>query len=152
LTHYFHGGGPGVAETLRDQMLARFPGLKVAGLFAPPFRPLDSAEAGLLRADVARVRPDVIWVGLGTPKQERFMAEFAPDLDAGLLIGVGSAFDFHAGLRRPAPRWIRRNRLEWLFRLAGEPRRLGPTHLRNQLLFAARLFLQATRLRPYPLE
>jgi N-acetylglucosaminyldiphosphoundecaprenol N-acetyl-beta-D-mannosaminyltransferase len=151
LTHYFYGGGPGVAETLRDRMVARFPGIQVAGLFTPPFRPLDPVEARVLREDVARARPDVIWVGLSTPKQERFMAEFAPELEAGLLVGVGSAFDLQAGLRRPAPRWMRRNRLEWLFHLAGQPSRLGPK-LRAQLLFAARLFLQATRLRRYPLD
>lgn len=80
------------------------------------------------------------------------MAEFAPQLDAGVLIGVGAAFDFHAGLKRQAPRWMQRSGLEWLFRLGSEPRRLGPRYLRNNPLFAARLFLQVARLRNYPLE
>lgn len=80
------------------------------------------------------------------------MAEFAPQLDAGVLIGVGAAFDFHAGLKRQAPRWMQHSGLEWLFRLGSEPRRLGPRYLRNNPLFAARLLLQATGLRNYPLE
>lgn len=152
LKHYFYGGGPGVADTLRDRLVARFPGLEVAGTFAPPFRPLNENEAAGLREDVARSRPDVMWVGLSTPKQERFMAEYAPQLDAGVLIGVGAAFDFHAGLKRQAPRWMQRSGLEWLFRLGSEPRRLGPRYLRNNPLFAVRLLLQTTGLRNYPLE
>ena len=152
LKHYFYGGGPGVADTLRDRLVARFPGLEVVGTFAPPFRALDETEAAGLREAVARSRPDVVWVGLSTPKQERFMAEFAPQLDAGVLIGVGAALDFHAGLKRQAPRWMQRSGLEWLFRLGSEPRRLGPRYLRNNPLFAARLLLQATGLRNYPLE
>ena len=152
LTHYFYGGGPDVAETLKEKLAARFPGLQVVGTFSPPFRALEPEESATWRAEIARVRPDVIWVGLSTPKQERFMAELAGELDAGVLVGVGAAFDFHAGLKRQAPRWMQRSGLEWLFRLCTEPRRLGARYLRNNPLFLARLLLQATGLRKYPLE
>jgi len=152
LRHYFFGGAPGVAAALRNRLTARLPNLAIVGAFTPPFRPLDASEAAALRNDIARNRPDVVWVGLGTPKQERFMAEYAPQLDAGVLIGVGAAFDFHAGLKPQAPRWIQRSGLEWLFRMCSEPRRLGPRYLRNNPLFLSRLLLQATGRRKYPLE
>ncbi len=152
LTHYFYGGNPGVADELSSRLTDRFPGLAVVGTFTPPFRPLNAAETAALRTDVARTRPDVIWVGLGTPKQERFMAEFAPQLAAGVLIGVGAAFDFHSGRVRQAPRWMQRSGLEWLFRLGSEPRRLGPRYLKTNPLFVLRALAQLTGLRRYPLD
>src|SRR5204863_7876347 len=96
----------------RRNLVARFPGLKVVGTFTPPFRALEPHELAALRADVSRTRPDVIWVGLSTPKQERFMAAHWRMLDAGLLIGVGAAFDFHTGRVRQGPRWRQRRGLE----------------------------------------
>lgn len=151
LTHYFYGGAPGVAEQLGARLAARFPGLRVAGSFTPPFRALTPEELSALRADVARTRPDVIWVGLSTPKQERFMAAHAPLLDAGVLIGVGAAFDFHTQRVRQAPRWMQRSGLEWFFRACSEPRRLGPRYLRNNPRFLLHLALQRLGLRKYPL-
>jgi len=124
LTHYFFGGAPGVADELKQKLCARFQP-RGRRTFTPPFRPLDASELARWRADVARTRPDVVWVGLGTPKQEHFMAEHWSSLDAGVLIGVGAAFDFHSGRVRQAPRWIQRSGFEWLFRLCTEPRRLG---------------------------
>lgn len=152
LRHFLFGGRPGVAEELRARLIARFPGLEVVGVQTPPFRPLEAAESAALQAEVARLRPDVIWVGLSTPKQERFMASHWRSLDAGVLIGVGAAFDFHAGRVRQAPPWIRRSGLEWLFRLATEPRRLGPRYLRVTPLFALRALAQRLGLRRYPIE
>ena len=151
LKHYFYGGAPGVAELLREKLCARFPGLEVVGTYTPPYRPLNPDEAAALRADVARTRPDIIWVGLGTPKQERFMAENWQTLDAGLLIGVGAAFDFHSGRVRQAPRWMQRCGLEWFFRLCSEPRRLGPRYLKTNPLFALRIAAQKTGLKKYPM-
>jgi N-acetylglucosaminyldiphosphoundecaprenol N-acetyl-beta-D-mannosaminyltransferase len=151
LTHYFFGGAPGVAEKLKQKLCARFPGLAVAGTFTPPFRPLDDAELATFRADVTRTQPDVIWIGLSTPKQERFMAEHWRALDAGVLIGVGAAFDFHSGRVTQAPRWIQRSGLEWLFRLGREPRRLAARYLRNNPRFTWLLLLQRSGLRKYPL-
>jgi N-acetylglucosaminyldiphosphoundecaprenol N-acetyl-beta-D-mannosaminyltransferase len=151
LRHYFYGGTPGVAEELREKLCARFPGLEVVGTFTPPFRPLDTTETSALRTDVARTRPDVIWVGLSTPKQERFMAAHGQTLEAGVLIGVGAAFDFHAGRVRQAPRWIRHSGFEWLFRLCTEPRRLGPRYLKTNPLFALRVLAQKSGLKKYPI-
>ncbi len=149
--HFFYGGAPGVAEELSAKLRARFPGLEVVGTYSPPFRPLNEDEAARLRADVARTRPDLMWIGLSTPKQERFMAEYAPQLEAGLLLGVGAAFDFHTGRVVQAPRWMQRSGLEWLFRLGTEPRRLGPRYLRNNPRFLWRVLLQRLGWRKYPL-
>jgi N-acetylglucosaminyldiphosphoundecaprenol N-acetyl-beta-D-mannosaminyltransferase len=152
LTHYFYGGVPGVAEELRTRLTARFPGLRVVGASTPPFRPLTAAEAAALQDEVARTRPDVLWVGLSTPKQERFMAAHAATLDTGLLVGVGAAFDFHAGRVRQAPRWIQRSGGEWLFRLCLEPRRLGPRYLKANPRFVLGVFAQLCGLHRHPLE
>ena len=152
LRHYFYGGHPGVADTLREKLVARFPGLEVAGTFTPSFQPFDANELAARRADVARCAPDVIWVGLGTPKQELFMARHAPTLDAGVLIGVGAAFDFNSGRVRQAPPWIRGSGFEWLFRFAMSPRRLGWRYLKTNPLFLAHLFAQKTGLKKYRID
>jgi N-acetylglucosaminyldiphosphoundecaprenol N-acetyl-beta-D-mannosaminyltransferase len=152
LTHYFFGGVPGVAQKLRTELTARFPGLRVVGTHAPPFRELTPGEFARLQADVAEKKPDLIWVGLSTPKQERFMAGAWARLDAGLLIGVGAAFDFHSGLVRQAPRWMQHSGLEWLFRLCTEPRRLWKRYLVHNPLFVLRALAQWTGLQRYPLE
>jgi N-acetylglucosaminyldiphosphoundecaprenol N-acetyl-beta-D-mannosaminyltransferase len=147
LRHYFFGGHPGVADDLQARMEARYPGVTIAGAMSPPFRALDAGELEAFRTEIGRLRPDVIWVGLGTPKQEKFMAEHWRQLDAGVLIGVGAAFDFHSGRVRQAPRWIRGSGFEWLFRFAMEPRRLGWRYLRTNPLFIAYVAAQAARLR-----
>ncbi len=152
LRHFFYGGKPGVADELKAKLQARFPGLEVVGTYTPPFRPLEEGERSTLRAEIARLRPDVIWVGLSTPKQERFMAEYAPLLEAGVLIGVGAAFDFHSGRVRQAPRWIQRSGLEWFFRLCTEPRRLGPRYIKTNPLFVWRILGQKMGLRRYTLD
>lgn len=152
LRHYFCGGRPGVAASLAAKLSARFPGLLVAGTAAPSTGDLPSAEFDALHADIQRTRPDVIWVGLGTPRQERFMARYAPSFGAGLLVGVGAAFDFHSGRIRQAPRWIQRSGFEWLFRLGTEPRRLAPRYLRTNPLFVLRLAAQKLGLVRYPLD
>jgi N-acetylglucosaminyldiphosphoundecaprenol N-acetyl-beta-D-mannosaminyltransferase len=150
-THFFYGGAEGVAEQLRGRIEERFRGLKVVGTYTPPFRPLNEAEASELIARVHALRPDIIWVGLSTPKQEQFMAEFAPKFPGALLLGVGAAFDFHTGRVRQAPRWIQRSGFEWLFRLCTEPRRLWRRYLSNNPRFLAALFCQWTGLKKFPL-
>jgi len=151
-THFLYGGGEGVAQELQRRLEARFPGLRVVGTYTPPFRALNAAEIEDLTRRVARVKPDIFWVGLSTPKQERFMAEFWRRLDATLMIGVGAAFDFHAGRVRQAPRWMQRSGLEWFFRLCCEPRRLWRRYLTNNPLFIARILGQFTGLRRYSLD
>lgn len=134
---YFYGGADGVPEALADALSARFPGLRVAGTFSPPFRPLTTAEADVVVQAINGSGADLVWVGLSTPKQERWMAEFRDRLDAPVLLGVGAAFDFHTGRVRQAPPLMQRNGLEWAFRLAMEPRRLWRRYLSNNPRFVA---------------
>jgi N-acetylglucosaminyldiphosphoundecaprenol N-acetyl-beta-D-mannosaminyltransferase len=150
--HFFYGGTPGVAEELRGKLTARFPKLQTVGCYTPPFRPLNTEEEKELRVMIHVAKPDIMWVGLSTPKQEKFMAEFLPKLDVTLMIGVGAAFDFHAGRVRQAPRWMQRSGLEWLFRVACEPRRLGKRYLKNNPLFAWKIAGQLSGLKKYSLE
>jgi len=128
----------------------KFPKLEVVGTFTPPFRTLNADEEKSLSAQVGAARPDIFWVGLSTPKQEKFMAEFLPKLDATLMIGVGAAFDFHSGRVRQAPRWMQRSGLEWFYRLCCEPRRLARRYFRNNPLFVWSFFRQLTGLKKYP--
>ena len=123
-SHFLYGGAHGVADQLELSLRRHFPAIRIVGTCTPPFRPLNKAEERDLSETIARVRPDIFWVGLSTPKQERFMAEYLPRLDTTLMIGVGAAFDFLAGTKRQAPKWMQRHALEWLFRLYSEPRRL----------------------------
>jgi N-acetylglucosaminyldiphosphoundecaprenol N-acetyl-beta-D-mannosaminyltransferase len=151
LRHYFYGGAPGVADILRAQLTARFPSLDVVGTFSPPYRSLNAAEVADFRAEIAHLCPDVIWIGLGSPKQEIFMAGHWATLDAAVLIGVGAAFDFHSGRVRQAPRWIQRSGFEWLFRFCTEPRRLAGRYFKTNPLFALHVLAQRTGLKKYPL-
>jgi len=128
--HFFYGGAEGVAKSLCARLARRYPGLAIAGSHSPPFRELSEAEEESLARDIERTRPDVVWVGLGCPKQERWIARNRPRLSAPVLIGVGAGFDFLAGSARRAPLWIQRSGFEWLFRLACEPRRLWPRYSR----------------------
>jgi N-acetylglucosaminyldiphosphoundecaprenol N-acetyl-beta-D-mannosaminyltransferase len=149
--HFFYGGANGTAQTLTRRLLERFPKLQIVGAYEPPFRPLNGPEQQELREKIRAARPDVIWVGLSTPKQERFMAHYLDQLDVTLMFGVGAAFDFHAGKIRQAPKWMQRSGLEWFFRFCCEPRRLWKRYLKNNPLFMARIFCQVTGLRKFPL-
>ncbi len=151
-THFFYGGAPGVADALKERLENKFPGLRVVGTYSPPFKPLSADEERDLVQRVAALKPDLFWVGLSTPKQEKFMAQFWDKLDATLFFGVGAAFDFHTGRVRQAPRWMQRSGLEWLFRLGCEPRRLWKRYLKNNPLFVFRSFCQLTGLKRYPLD
>lgn len=150
--HFFYGGAAGVAEELKAKLEKRFPGMQVVGTYTPPFRALTAEEERELAGLVAGAKPDLFWVGLSTPKQERFMATYLPKLDARLMIGVGAAFDFHAGKVKQAPRWIQRSGLEWAYRVWQEPRRLWKRYARNNPLFVMRTLLQKTGLRKYSLD
>ncbi len=149
LTHFFYGAAPGTADALAQKLQTRFPGLRIAGTHTPPFRELTDAEAAALEAKICALRPSFFWVGLSTPKQEKFMAAFAPRLDTGIMLGVGAAFDFLSGRVRQAPRWMQRSGLEWLFRLCSEPRRLAPRYFKNNPLFLLRLLAEKTGLKKY---
>lgn len=151
-TNFFLGGAEGVADELKHKMVHRFPGLQVVGTYCPPFRPLTTEERAALVHRVNELRPDMVWVGLGAPKQDLFMAEYHNELHTKVMIGVGAAFDFHTGRVRQAPRWMMHAGLEWGFRLCMEPRRLAPRYLRNNPAFLWHIFMQQTGLRRYPLE
>jgi N-acetylglucosaminyldiphosphoundecaprenol N-acetyl-beta-D-mannosaminyltransferase len=150
--HFLFGGMAGVAEELRVKLTARFPKLQIVGCYTPPFRPLNAKEEKELQEMIRAAKPDIMWIGLSTPKQEKFMAEFLPKLDVTLLIGVGAAFDFHAERVKQAPRWMQRSGLEWLFRMVSEPHRLGKRYLKNTPLFAWKIAGQLSGLKKYPLE
>lgn len=149
--HFFYGGGEGVAELLAARMRQRFPGLQVAGTYTPPFRPLAPAEDAKIVEHINASGADIVWVGLSTPKQERWMAQHVGRLNAPVLIGVGAAFDFHAGLKRQAPRWMQRSGLEWTFRFITEPRRLAWRYFKNNPRFVVWSAAQYFGLRRYDL-
>lgn len=122
---YLYGGRSKQAlALLTDRLGERFPGLRIAGGFSPPFRPLTTEEQEQVVTEIDGSGAKVVWVGTGQPKQELWMSEMRPRLAAPLLVGVGAAFDFHAGIVSQAPGWMQRNGLEWIYRLSREPRRL----------------------------
>jgi len=147
--HFFYGGEPGVADRLAASLKARFPGLNVVGTCSPPFRPLSAEENDEMVEMIDRAAPDVLWVGLGTPKQERWTHEYKSRLRVPVLVGVGAAFDMLSGRRRQAPRLIREHGLEWFFRLVQEPRRLWRRYLVYGSRFIVYLLLESLRLKNF---
>lgn len=133
--NFFYGGGEGTADLLRAVLTDQHPGLQVVGTLTPPFRAPTAEEDAAFVAAINASRPDIVWVGLSTPKQERWMASHRHLLECPVLIGVGAAFDFLSGGKTQAPPWMQRNGLEWLYRFATEPRRLGGRYLRNNPAF-----------------
>lgn len=133
--HFFYGGAPGIADRLAARMRARYPGVEIVGTYSPPFRPLTDEEDDDVVRMLEASGADCIWVGLGSPRQEHWLAEHRDRLSAPLLLAVGAAFDFHAGSKRRAPRLMQRTGTEWLFRLASEPRRLIGRYVRTNTLF-----------------
>jgi N-acetylglucosaminyldiphosphoundecaprenol N-acetyl-beta-D-mannosaminyltransferase len=150
-SHFLCGGANGVAERLEISLRRRFPDIRIVGTYTPPFRPLNQAEQTSLQQTIARLRPDIVWVGLSTPKQERFMAEYLPRLDCTLMIGVGAAFDFHTGRLKDSPQWVKRLGLQWLHRLVQEPTRLWKRYLINNPIFLALAALQLMGIRRFNL-
>lgn len=150
--HFLYGGAEGVPERLATSLQRRSPGLEIVGTYSPPFRPLTEQEDEWIVQMINKANPDIIWVGLSTPKQERWMAAHVGRLTAPVLIGVGAAFDFHASLKKQAPRWMQRSGLEWFFRLVSEPRRLWRRYLLGNPRFVVNVILQRTGMRHFPLE
>lgn len=145
--HFLYGAGPGVADELAEKLRSRFPDIQIVGTYSPPYGDLTEDEATETAAMINEARPDIVWVGLSTPKQERWMANFRQRLEAPVLIGVGAAFDMHSGRVRQAPAWIRRLGFEWLFRLAVEPRRLWRRYLVAIPTFLVRIARRPPRLK-----
>jgi N-acetylglucosaminyldiphosphoundecaprenol N-acetyl-beta-D-mannosaminyltransferase len=149
--HFFYGGAPGVAQRLSARLVARFPRLQVAGAYMPPFRPITEDEDRAITNSINAAGPEIVWVGLSTPKQERWMAGHVGKLNAPVLVGIGAAFDFLSGSKPHAPRWIQRSGFEWLFRLATEPRRLWRRYIQYPY-FLWLVLGQMLGLKHYPLD
>jgi N-acetylglucosaminyldiphosphoundecaprenol N-acetyl-beta-D-mannosaminyltransferase len=175
-THFLYGAAEETLRKLKTNLEARFPGIQIVGTFAPPFRPLTEEEELELRKKVAACKPDFFWVGLSTPKQEKFMAShdsrllelgssdnnleastLKPEpsasrypLDCGILLGVGAAFDIHAGNHKDAPAWVKKSGFHWAFRLCKEPKRLWRRYFDIVPRFIALSCLQLSGIRKYP--
>ena len=149
--HFLYGGKQGVPELLAKQLKILFPDICIVGTYSPPFRPLTEGEDKEIIQKINHANADIVWVGLSTPKQEKWMAAHINKLNAPVLIGVGAAFDFHAGIKKQAPRWMQRSGLEWLFRLLNEPRRLWRRYLIYNPQFLWLIILQWLGLKEYNL-
>jgi N-acetylglucosaminyldiphosphoundecaprenol N-acetyl-beta-D-mannosaminyltransferase len=133
---FLYGGrNQGALVQLALNLRRRYPGIKIVGGYSPPFRDLDSDEQATIAKEINRSGAEVVWVGIGQPKQEKWMAQMHGSLTAPVLIGVGAAFDFHAGLVPQAPAWMQSVGLEWAYRLMHEPRRLWRRYARYNPLF-----------------
>jgi N-acetylglucosaminyldiphosphoundecaprenol N-acetyl-beta-D-mannosaminyltransferase len=148
LRFYLYGGrNQGALVQLALNLRQSHPGVKIVGGYSPPHRPLTDEERSAVIDEINHARADVVWVGIGVPKQEKWMAEMRPHLEAPVLIGVGAAFDFHAGLVPQAPFWLQEAGLEWAYRLAHEPRRLWKRYLRYNPRFMASFASQLSEYR-----
>lgn len=152
LRHFLYGATAETLEQLQARLLAKFPQARIVGSYAPPFRQLSMQEEADIADRLNRSDADIIWVGLSSPKQELWMARMRDRLEAPMLIGVGAAFDFHAGLKRQAPRVIQRSGFEWAFRLLCEPRRLWRRYALVVPTFISLTAFQRLGLRKFPIE
>ena len=148
--HFLWGGGDGVVDILKDKLEERHPGVNIVGAVTPPFRPLDEEEERELLRQIQQTRPHFFWVGLSTPKQERFMASFLGkyrkelmfEHQGFLMFGVGAAFDFQAGIVQECPSWLRGSGFEWFYRMCKNPKRLAGRYLKNNPRFIVKIIAQ----------
>jgi N-acetylglucosaminyldiphosphoundecaprenol N-acetyl-beta-D-mannosaminyltransferase len=138
--HFFYGGAPGIPEKLAENLRSRFSGLQVVGTYSPPFRPLNPGDEQEIVDVINAAAPDVLWVGLSTPKQEKWMHAHRDRLRVPVLVGVGAAFDINSGMKQQAPAWMREHGMEWLFRLFQEPQRLW----RRYILYGSEFIFYVT--------
>lgn len=150
-SHFLYGGKPFVAQELKDNLERSYPGIRIVGTYTPPFRALTPEERIELREKLSTLAPDIIWIGLSTPKQEHFMAENLETLNCKVMVGVGAAFDIHTGRAKDAPNWVKVMGLQWFHRLCQEPSRLWKRYLVNNIGFILRVTLQFSRLKRYKL-
>jgi N-acetylglucosaminyldiphosphoundecaprenol N-acetyl-beta-D-mannosaminyltransferase len=149
--HFLYGGGEGVAEKLAEKLREKFPGIQIVGTHTPPFRAISEEEDLAIVEKINQSGADIVWVGLSTPKQEHWMSKHLNRIDSPVMIGVGAAFDFHAGLKSQAPRFMQKLGMEWFFRLVTEPRRLWKRYCRNNPLFCWYFLLQLLGVRNFSL-
>ena len=126
--HYFYGSKKETLELLYQKLTSNYPGIQIAGMYSPPFRPMTPEEDQEIVERINETKPDFVWIGLGAPKQEKWMVEHHGKID-GLMIGVGAGFDYYAGNIKRAPMWMQKSNLEWLYRLMQDPRRLFKRYL-----------------------
>jgi N-acetylglucosaminyldiphosphoundecaprenol N-acetyl-beta-D-mannosaminyltransferase len=148
--HFLYGGADGVPEQLAERLKSKFPDINIVGTYSPPFRAMTAEEDEAVVKMINNTEADIVWVGLSTPKQERWMHAHVGRLNASALLGVGAAFDFHAGLKRQAPRWMQRSGLEWFFRVITEPKRLWRRYLKANPRFIGLILLQSLGLMGFP--
>ena len=141
--HFFYGGAEGVAERLAQELRKKIPGIQIVGTYTPPFRSLTDEEEADIKERIEESGADVLWIGLGAPKQEMWMAEHKDRIKVPLMLGVGAAFDFHSGARRWAPAWVRRMGLEWLYRMLTGGKRVFVRNLRYESAFTGLILKQA---------
>ena len=144
--HFFYGGKDGVAQALIAKVEADYPGIDIVGHYTPPFRPLTDAEEAEVTSQINESGADIVWVGLGCPKQDYWMSAFRPRLAASVLIGVGAGFDFLSGEQPLAPKYIQRSGFEWFYRMLSEPRRLGKRYLKIVPSFVGLVILESLGL------
>jgi len=144
--HYLYGGAPGVAEDLKEELLKRFPRLQIVGTYSPPFQPLTEEEDKEVVERINATSPQIVWVGLGTPKQEYWAYKHVSQITSAVILPVGAAFDFLTGRVPQAPRWMQQAGLEWFFRLLSEPRRLWRRYLIENPKFLLMVLGQALGL------
>jgi N-acetylglucosaminyldiphosphoundecaprenol N-acetyl-beta-D-mannosaminyltransferase len=132
--HFFYGGTQQTLDTLKEKLLDRYPHIQIAGMISPPFRPLTEEEDEAYIAAINASGADIVWVGLGAPKQERYMYAHRGRF-GGVMIGVGAGFAYHAGLIRRAPQWMQRIGMEWFYRLLQDPKRLAGRYFKTNLKF-----------------
>lgn len=147
--HFLYGGEPGVAEMLRAALTEKVRGLQVVGTRTPPFRDLTDEEETELIRDIQRSQPHIVWVGISTPRQEKFMAKYLDRLQVPLMAGVGAAFDYHTGRVRDCAPWMKRAGLQWAHRLCQDPRRLWKRYLRSHSTFVWHMGMQILQLKHY---
>jgi N-acetylglucosaminyldiphosphoundecaprenol N-acetyl-beta-D-mannosaminyltransferase len=150
-SHFFYGGKPGVADELASTVLRQFPWVRIAGTYTPPFTELSADQEQQIATAINACRPDIIWVGISTPRQELWMRHMLSHVHARLLFGVGAAFDFHTGHIRECPSWIKRAGFNWLHRLVQDPKRLWRRNVQNTA-FLWHIAMQLTGAREYPLR
>lgn len=152
LSHFFYGSTVKTLESLLDNLKKKFPNLNISGSYSPPFRDLNRSEEKELIETIKICKPDFFWVGLSTPKQELFMSKYHDILDSGIMIGVGAAFDFNAGIKKDAPTWIKNAGFQWMHRMYQEPFRLGKRYIKIVPIFLLLVLLQLLGIKKYKLN
>ncbi|OGX35494.1 MAG: hypothetical protein A3C36_06050 [Omnitrophica WOR_2 bacterium RIFCSPHIGHO2_02_FULL_52_10] len=145
--HYLYGGTESTCSLLENVLKTRFPGIIISGRYAPPLMGTHDREDDEVIREINRSAPDILWVGLGSPKQDYWMVQHRSRLDVPVMIGVGAAFDFLAGTKRQAPRWMRDAGMEWFFRLCSEPKRLWKRYLIGNTMFVYLLIRHLIKIR-----